>query len=92
VLLTASAADIMHRENGSTAILVRVPATYLPIFDAWVDGQSPGRLTPPAIRGLIEEQAQGDIKRPTLLSSSASTRSSRVEARAITGPMASWML
>jgi hypothetical protein len=48
--------------------LVRVPATLLADLDAWVDGQSCSRLTPPAIRRMIEEPlAQGDIselKRP----------------------------
>jgi len=92
----ASAADIRHRENGSTAILVRVPATLLADLDAWADGQSSGRLPPPAIRRLIEERlAQGDIselKRPTLPSSSGSTRSSRVEVRAIARTTALWTL
>jgi hypothetical protein len=67
-----SAADIRHCENGSTAILVRVPGALLADLDAWADGQSSGRLSPPAIRRLIEERrAQGDIselKRPTLTS------------------------
>ena len=96
MLLTASAADIMHRENGSTAILVRVTATLLADLDAWADGQSSGRLSPPAIRRLIEERpAQGDIselKRPTLPSSSGSTHSSRLEVRAIARTTALWTL
>jgi hypothetical protein len=92
----ASAADIRHCENGSTAILVRIPATLLADLDAWVDGQSSDRPTPPAIRRLIEERlAQGDIselKRPTLPSSSGSTHSSRVEVRAIARTTALWTL
>jgi hypothetical protein len=90
-----SAADIRHCENGSTAILVRVPATLLADLDAWADGQSSGRLSPPAIRRLIEERlAQGDISelKPTLPSSRGSARSSRVEVRAIARTTSLWTL
>jgi hypothetical protein len=91
-----ASADIRHGENGSTAMLVRVPATLLADFNAWVDGQSSGRLIPPAIRRLVEQRlAQGDtseLKRPKLPSSSASTRSSRVEARATARTTALWTL
>jgi hypothetical protein len=94
--LMTSAADIRHCENGSTAILARVPGTLLADLDAWADGQSSGWLSPPAIRRLIEERrAQGDIselKRPTLPSPNGSTRSSGVEVGAIARTTALWTL